>query len=75
MHRDVQCHTPPNPKQGFHLFLRVLHRNAWGATDSRAGLYRRIRHGNITEVVLANSLDGVCVCGASLIYSLFEGPV
>jgi len=63
MHRDVQCYTSPVPSYDNLLFL---HWNTRGASNSCTGLYGCIRycigHGNVAEVVLANSLDSVCVC-------------
>ena len=44
------------------LFLLVGHCHTWSAANGRSGLYGCVGHGYVAEVVLADSLDGVCVC-------------
>jgi len=65
MHRDIQCYTSQAPVCISHLFLLIRHRNAGSASDECASLYgcvgHCVGHGNVAEVVLADSLDSVCV--------------
>ena len=62
MHRDVQCYTSQASLYKSRLFLLGSHWHTRGATDGGSGLYRCVGHGYIAEVVLADSLNGVCVC-------------
>lgn len=61
MHRDVICYTSQASLYSSQLFLLVGHGHARGATNSRSGLYGCVGHGYVAEVVLADSLNGVCV--------------
>lgn len=62
MHRDVEYYTSQASLYKSQLFLLVGHWHTWCASDSCSGLYGCVGHGYIAEVVLADSLDGVCVC-------------
>ena len=62
MHRDVICYTSQASFCSSHLFLLVGCGHTRGASNSCSGLYGCVRHRNVAEVVLADSLDGVCVC-------------
>jgi hypothetical protein len=62
MHRDVVCYTSQTSMYSSQLFLLVGHCHTRSATNSCSSLYRCVGHGHVAEVVLADSLDGVCVC-------------
>jgi hypothetical protein len=62
MHRDVECYTSQASLYSSHLSLLVGHWHTWCASDGGSSLYRCVGHGYVTEVVLADRLDGVCVC-------------
>lgn len=62
MHRDVVCYTSRTSLYSSQLFLLVGHCHTRSATNSCSSLYRCFGHGHVAEVVLADSLDGVCVC-------------
>lgn len=62
MHRDVICYTSQASLYSSQLFLLIGHCHARSATHSRSGLYRCVGHGYVAEVVLADGLNGVCVC-------------
>lgn len=72
MHRDVQCHIL---QVDTGLFLSIRRSDARGASNSCAGLYGCVGHGDIAEVVLADSLEGVCVCGAKSMIRSNRSPV
>lgn len=64
---------PPSHAPQYSILL-FLHWNARGTTDTCAGLYRSVGHRYVAEVVLADSLDSVCVCGAKSIARSSWGP-
>ena len=67
MHRCVPCYTlPQKSTMSSLLLLRVRNHNIRRAANSRAALNWCIGNGNIAEVVLADCLDGVCVCSMAL---------
>lgn len=62
MHRDVEYYTSQASLYSSHLLLLVGYCHAWGATNGSSSLYGCVGHWYVTEVVLADCLDGVCVC-------------